>query len=48
MDYVKPADVAKTMVETGARKLALPIGDLVARDKLKAEQHDDDEADGKD
>src|SRR5579864_3616830 len=31
MDYVKPADVAKAMVETGARKLALPIGDLVLR-----------------
>jgi formate/nitrite transporter FocA (FNT family) len=34
MDYVKPADVAKTMVETGARKLALPIGDLVLRGML--------------
>jgi formate/nitrite transporter FocA (FNT family) len=31
MDYVKPADVAKIMVETGARKLALPVGDLVLR-----------------
>jgi formate/nitrite transporter len=31
MDYVKPAEVAKAMIETGARKLALPVGDLVLR-----------------
>jgi formate transporter len=31
MDYVKPADVAKTMVETGARKLALRPADLLTR-----------------
>ena len=34
MDYVKPADVASAMVETGRRKLALPIGDLVIRGVL--------------
>jgi len=34
MDYVKPADVAATMVETGARKLALPICDLLIRGML--------------
>src|SRR6516225_10677393 len=34
MDYVKPADVAATMVETGARKLALPISDLLIRGML--------------
>jgi formate/nitrite transporter len=31
MDYVKPADVAKSMVETGARKLALSTRDLLIR-----------------
>jgi len=31
MDYVKPADVAKTMIETGSRKLALAPGDLLIR-----------------
>ena len=31
MDYVKPVDVAKAMVETGGRKLALPISDLLIR-----------------
>src|SRR5712671_8007798 len=31
MDYVKPADVAKSMVETGGRKLALSISDLLIR-----------------
>ena len=31
MDYVKPADVAKSMVETGGRKLALSIRDLLIR-----------------
>jgi formate transporter len=31
MDYVKPADVAKAMVETGSRKLALSIPDLLIR-----------------
>src|SRR5215468_1080493 len=34
MDYVKPADVAATMVETGARKLALPVSDLLIRGML--------------
>src|SRR5215831_18570021 len=34
MDYVKPADVAATMVETGARKLALPTSDLLIRGML--------------
>jgi formate/nitrite transporter len=31
MDYVKPADVANAMVETGGRKLALSIPDLLIR-----------------
>ncbi len=31
MDYVKPAEVAAAMVETGRRKLALSPGDLVLR-----------------
>src|SRR5713226_9721661 len=31
MDYVKPADVAKSMAETGGRKLALPISSLLIR-----------------
>src|SRR5499425_766863 len=31
MDYVKPADVAKSMVETGGRKLLLPISSLLIR-----------------
>jgi formate transporter len=31
MDYVKPADVAKSMVETGGRKLALSPRDLLIR-----------------
>jgi len=31
MDYVKPADVAAAMVETGRRKLALPTFDLLIR-----------------
>jgi formate/nitrite transporter len=31
MDYVKPADVAKSMVETGGRKLALSTHDLLIR-----------------
>jgi len=31
MDYVKPADVAKIMVETGSRKLALRPADLLVR-----------------
>src|SRR5262249_64016 len=31
MDYVKPADVAKAMVETGSRKMALSIPDLLIR-----------------
>jgi formate transporter len=31
MDYVKPADVAKAMVETGGRKLALAPRDLLIR-----------------
>jgi formate/nitrite transporter len=34
MDYVKPADVAAAMVETGRRKLALPISDLLIRGML--------------
>jgi formate/nitrite transporter len=34
MDYVKPADVATTMMETGARKLALSPRDLVIRGAL--------------
>src|SRR6266508_3058436 len=31
MDYVKPAEVAAAMVETGRRKLALPTSDLLIR-----------------
>jgi formate transporter len=31
MDYVKPADVAKAMMETGSRKLTLSIPDLLIR-----------------
>jgi formate transporter len=31
MDYVKPADVAKSMMETGGRKLALSTRDLLIR-----------------
>jgi formate/nitrite transporter len=31
MDYVKPADVASAMADTGRRKLALPAADLVIR-----------------
>src|SRR5499427_2223486 len=31
MDYVKPADVAKMMVETGDKKLGLPISRLIIR-----------------
>src|SRR5712692_9107030 len=31
MDYVKPVDVAKAMVETGSRTLALPIPSLLIR-----------------
>src|SRR5499433_2967136 len=34
MDYIKPADVASAMVETGARKLALGHYDLVIRGML--------------
>jgi formate/nitrite transporter len=34
MDYVKPADVAAAMVETGARKLAVPVPDLLIRGML--------------
>jgi formate/nitrite transporter len=34
MDYVKPADVATTMVETGHRKLALGPRDLLIREAL--------------
>jgi formate/nitrite transporter len=34
MDYVKPADVAAAMVETGRRKLALPPYDLLIRGML--------------
>ncbi|HSO43138.1 MAG TPA: formate/nitrite transporter family protein [Rhodospirillales bacterium] len=34
MDYVKPADVAATMVETGRRKLALSPRDLLIRGAL--------------
>src|SRR3974390_2953138 len=34
MDYVKPADVATAMLETGRRKLALPPFDLVIRGML--------------
>ena len=31
MDYVKPAEVAKSMVEAGRAKLALPIPSLLVR-----------------
>jgi formate transporter len=31
MDYVKPAEVAAAMIETGRRKLALPTADLLIR-----------------
>src|SRR5437868_10389567 len=34
MDYVKPAEVAAAMVETGRRKLALPTYDLMIRGAL--------------
>jgi len=34
MDYVKPADVAAAMMETGRRKLALPPADLFIRGML--------------
>jgi formate/nitrite transporter FocA (FNT family) len=34
VDYVKPADVAAAMVETGKRKLALAPRDLLIRDML--------------
>jgi formate transporter len=34
MDYVKPADVAKAMVDTGSRKLALAPRDLLIRGML--------------
>src|SRR5215472_13780145 len=34
MDYIKPAEVAATMVETGRRKLALPTYDLIIRGAL--------------
>jgi formate/nitrite transporter len=34
MDYVKPADVAKAMLETGLKKLALPPRDLLIRGVL--------------
>src|SRR5262244_4439765 len=34
MDYIKPAEVAATMVETGRRKLALPTYDLIIRGVL--------------
>jgi formate/nitrite transporter len=34
VDYIKPAEVAATMVETGRRKLALPIYDLFIRGAL--------------
>jgi formate/nitrite transporter len=34
MDYVKPADVAAAMLETGRRKLALPPADLFIRGML--------------
>jgi formate transporter len=34
MDYVKPADVAAAMAETGRRKLALPPRDLLIRGML--------------
>src|SRR5512135_958242 len=34
MDYVKPADVVTTMIETGRRKLALGPRDLLIRGAL--------------
>src|SRR5947209_18994844 len=34
MDYIKPAEVAAAMVETGRRKLALPTYDLLIRGVL--------------
>src|SRR5262249_33756543 len=34
MDYVKPADVAKAMADTGLKKLALPPRDLLIRGML--------------
>jgi formate/nitrite transporter FocA (FNT family) len=34
MDYIKPADVATTMVETGRRKLAVSPRDLLIRGAL--------------
>ena len=34
MDYIKPAEVAAAMVETGRRKLALPTNDLFIRGAL--------------
>jgi formate/nitrite transporter len=34
MDYVKPADVAKAMAETGLKKLAVPPRDLLIRGAL--------------
>jgi len=34
MDYVRPADVAKAMVDTGLKKLALPPRDLMIRGVL--------------
>src|SRR5947209_10768606 len=34
MDYIKPAEVAAAMVETGRRKLALPTYDLMIRGTL--------------
>jgi formate transporter len=34
MDYVKPAEVARSMVEAGARKLALSTSDLLVRSIL--------------
>src|SRR2546426_8017032 len=34
MDYIKPADVATAMVETGSRKLALTPSDLMIRGAL--------------
>src|SRR5947207_7697395 len=34
MDYIKPAEVAAAMVETGRRKLALPTVDIAIRGML--------------
>src|SRR5262249_57616322 len=34
MDYIKPAEVASAMVESGRRKLALPTYDLMIRGGL--------------